>query len=197
MLQPEEQTVMTRMPLKNDEQLDDDTRALFAGMVARGSKVPDLYRLLANAPELLQAWTNMAWPLRNVGHADRGLRELLIMRTAQLTGADYEWKHHWSMAVAAGVSEEKLGALATWAGSGLFPAQERAVLGMADAMVRDGHIAEADIQPVLDQFDRAAVIQLVLTVAFYICVGRVAGALHLDLEPGYEAVPDLPLLDGR
>jgi 4-carboxymuconolactone decarboxylase len=183
---------MTRIPLKTDDQLDDGTRALFAEMVGRGARVPDLYRLLANAPELLQAWTALAWPLRNVGHADRGIRELLILRTAQLTGADYEWKHHWSMAIAAGASEAKLAALADWSQSALFDDSDRAALGMADAMVRDGHVADAEIQPLLDRFDRPAVVQLVLTVAFYVCVGRFAGALGLDVEPGYEDVPDLP-----
>jgi len=188
---------MTRLPLKTDDELDDKTRSLFADMVGRGAKVPDLYRLLANAPELLQAWTDLAWPLRSVTYADRDLRELLIMRTAQLTGAEYEWKHHWSMAVAAGASKAKLDALADWAASDLFSASERAALGMADAMVRDGHVAEAAIQPVLDRFDRPAVIQLVLTVAFYVCVGRFAGALSLGVEPDYEDVPELPSVGGH
>jgi alkylhydroperoxidase family enzyme len=183
---------MTRLPLKSDEDLDDDTRSLFTGMIARGSKVPDLYRLLANAPELLQAWTSLAWPLRNVNHVDRGLRELLIMRTAQLTGAEYEWKHHWSLALAAGVAAEKLDALANWKANDLFDADERAALGMTDAMVADSHVGVGAVHPVLDRFDKPAVIQLVLTVAFYICVGRFAGALDLTVEPGYETVPDLP-----
>lgn len=183
---------MTRLPLKTDAELDDATRALFDGMTSRGAKVPDLYRLLANAPELLQAWTDLAWPLRNVGHAGRDLRELLIMRTAQLTGAKYEWAHHWSMAVAAGVSDARLHALKDWTASQLFTAPERAALGLADAMVRDGHPSEAAFKPVKALFDNAAVIQIVLTVAFYVCVARFAGALELDVEPGYEDVPPLP-----
>lgn len=183
---------MTRLPLKTDAELDDATRALFDGMTGRGAKVPDLYRLLANAPELLRAWTDLAWPLRNVDHASRGLREMLIMRTAQLTGAKYEWAHHWSMAVAAGVSEAQLHALAAWRDSPLFGAEARAVLGLADAMVRDGHPSEAAFAPVRALFDDKAVIQIVLTVAFYVCVARFAGALELDVEPGYEDTPPLP-----
>ncbi len=183
---------MTRIPLKTDAEVDDATRALFEGMVQRGSKVPDLYRLLANAPELLQAWTDLAWPLRNLGFAGRDLRELLIMRTAQLTGAKYEWAHHWSMAVAAGVSTEKLHALSDWRASEQFSETERAVLGFADEMIRDGHPSSAAFAPVRALFDDSAVIHIALTVAFYVCVARFAGALELDLEPGYDDVPPLP-----
>lgn len=183
---------MTRIPLKTDDELDPATRELFAGMVARGGKVPDLYRLLANAPELLQAWTDLAWPLRAADHASRALRELLIMRTAQLTGARYEWAHHWSLAVIAGVAEEQLRALADWESSDLFNVQERAALSLADEMVRDGHPSDAAFAPVRKLFDEKATIQIVLTVAFYVCVARFAGAFALDLESGYEAVPLLP-----
>lgn len=185
---------MTRIPLKTDDELDPATRALFEGMVQRGGKVPDLYRLLANAPELLQAWTDLAWPLRAVDHAGRALRELLIMRTAQLTGARYEWAHHWPLAVAAGVTEDELHALADWRSSRLFTAEQRAALGLADEMVRDGHPSDAAFAPVRELFDDKAVIQIALTVAFYVCVARFAGAFELDLEPGYESVPPLPQL---
>lgn len=185
---------MTRIRLKGDDELDPTTRELFEGMVRRGGKVPDLYRVLAHSPELLQAWTSFAWPLRNVDHADRALRELLILRTAQLTGATYEWAHHWPMALAAGATAAQLEALASWRDSPLFEPAARAALGLADELVRSGDSSDAAFAAVREHFDEKATIQIALTVAFYVCVARFAGAVELDLEPGYEAIPPLPKL---
>ncbi len=36
-------------------------------------------------------------------------------------------------------------------------------------------------------FDDAAVVQLVLTASFYVCVSRFLQSMDVELEPGYEA----------
>jgi alkylhydroperoxidase family enzyme len=77
---------------------------------------------------MLEAWVGIAWPLRQEPSATRALRELAIMRTALLAGAEYEWAHHWDMAVQAGVDERKLRALADWRRGDAFTDEERAVL---------------------------------------------------------------------
>lgn len=180
---------MTRISLKKDGELDAGAAALFAGMVQRGGEVPDLYRLLANAPELLQAWTNLAWPLRNLDYVGRGLRELLIMRTAQILRADYEWQHHWRLAIAAGVSEAQLEALKDWRGAACFSEPERAALAMTDELAAQGHVSAEVFETLRGEFDEAQLVHLVLTVSFYVCVARVAHAFELDVEPHFRDVP--------
>jgi alkylhydroperoxidase family enzyme len=183
---------MTLIPLMTDDDLDPDSRRLFAGLAERGAAVPDLYRLLANTPDLLQAWTGFAWPLRAADHANRALRELLIMRTAQLTGANYEWAHHWSMALAAGVKEAELHALQDWRRRTLFDARQRAALAFTDEMVRHGKASSAHVEELRELLGDKATIQIALTVAFYLCVARFAATFELGVEPGFEHVPSLP-----
>jgi len=180
---------VTRLPLIRDDELDAATRTLFEGIVRRGGEVPDLYRLLGHAPDLLKAWTDLAWPLRNANHAGRGLRELLIMRTAQLTGAAYEWAHHWPLALAAGISERQLWELDAWRTSGCFTGTERAALALADELLGTGQISDQVFEAVRAEFDGASLIHLVLTVSFYVCVARFAGAFQLEIEPKYQTVP--------
>ena len=36
-------------------------------------------------------------------------------------------------------------------------------------------------------FDDAAVVELVLTTSFYVCVSRFLQTMNIELEPGYEA----------
>ena len=180
------------MRLLADKEMAPVASAIVAEMNARDAKVPDLYRMLANAPNLLKAWTEIAWPLRAEDLTPRDLRELLIMRTALLTQAQYEWTHHWGLALTAGVAMDKLHALADWSMSDRFSEQERAALAFTDALVETGKVPQETFRALADRLDAGQLIHLALTVSFYVCVARMVLAFELDLEPGYQNVPALP-----
>ncbi|MBO0746248.1 MAG: carboxymuconolactone decarboxylase family protein, partial [Candidatus Dormibacteraeota bacterium] len=89
-----------------------------------GGRPINLYRTLAAHPALLDTWMEYAWGLRRAEHTPRALRELVILRVAQLTGAAYEWAAHVKMARAAGVDEAKISALDGWRESEIFDERE-------------------------------------------------------------------------
>ena len=70
------------------------TASVFAAFHAEGREPIALYRALANAPILLRSYSTLARALRHDAVTDRCLRELVILRTAQLTDSEYEWSHH-------------------------------------------------------------------------------------------------------
>lgn len=105
------------------------------------------------------------------------------MRTAQLNATDYEWTHHWRMAVAAGVSETKLEALDQWRDRDVFSPTERLVLEMADQLVATTRLDDIVWQALAAEFDPRQLVELVLTASFYACVSRVLGGLAVPLEP--------------
>jgi 4-carboxymuconolactone decarboxylase len=59
---------------------------------------PNLYRALANHPQLLGAWTEFSKTMRHDTRTPRALRELVILRGAQLARSEYEWAQHLPMA---------------------------------------------------------------------------------------------------
>jgi alkylhydroperoxidase family enzyme len=130
---------------------------------------------------MLQAWTAMAWPLRHDATTPRGLRELLIMRVAQLTAAPFEWLAHWDMAVKHGVTEGQLASLSAWASAPDFSPVERAALAMCDELTVDLAVSDATWEALAAQFDPGELVELVLTVSFYSCVSRTLHALRLDV----------------
>ncbi|MGH8764166.1 MAG: carboxymuconolactone decarboxylase family protein, partial [Burkholderiales bacterium] len=67
----------------------------------------NLYRALGNHPGLAAAWTEFANSIRHDSRTPRALRELMILRTAQIAHSEYEWAHHLRMARKAGVPEPK------------------------------------------------------------------------------------------
>ena len=153
--------------------------------------MPLLYTVLANHPALFKAWTDLAWPLRSDPTVERALRELLILRVAQLTASEYEWAHHWPLAAGAGVREAQLSALADWESSAEFDGSERAALAFTDQLVGSGHVDDDVFVTLRETFGAAAVVQIAMTASFYVCVARMGAAFDLQLEPAYQAMPPL------
>jgi alkylhydroperoxidase family enzyme len=102
------------------------------------------------------------------------------------------WRSHWKPAVRAGIGEPKLRALAGWPGSELFSQLERAVLALTDELTWSASVADATWEPLAAALDDRQAVELMMTVAWYCCVARVATGLAVPLDPGHAAVPGLP-----
>ena len=171
---------MPRLPLVPSDADEPRLNAVFDYFRERGHEVPDLYRTLGNSPALLEGWTKFAWPLRADADTPRGLRELQIMRVAQLTDAETEWDAHWDMAVTHGNSPEKLAQLARWRESDAFDDAERAVLALTDEMTENLEPSDATFADVEARFSPKEIVELTLTAAFYSCVSRVLRTLAIE-----------------
>src|SRR4029077_7444840 len=66
----------------------------FARVEAMGRPVLNLYRALANQPGALSAFLDMSRYVRGGSSLDAGLREAVILATAQALGSEYEVAHH-------------------------------------------------------------------------------------------------------
>jgi alkylhydroperoxidase family enzyme len=181
---------MPHVPLLSEHPENHGAKALFDQVrSARGHDfhMPYLYRVLGHAPAMFRGWLDFAWPLRLNAKTARPLRELLILRGAQVAGTAYEWAHHVPMAQAAGVKEAQIDALANWRTSELFDADERAVLQLAEEVTRGPSASAATVEQLKRcGFDDEAVVELVLTASFYVCVSRFLQSMNIELEPGHD-----------
>lgn len=143
---------------------------------------PNLYRALANHPQLVAVWTEFSKVLRYDTRTPRALRELVILRGAQLIRSEYEWAQHLPMARKAGVREAQIAALSAWRASTEFDAREKAALALGEAVsacrVTDDVYAEA-----MRQFDHGEYVEIALVASFYAMVGRMLDAMGVPLEP--------------
>lgn len=153
---------------------------IFGRFAERGAEVPQLYQLLANAPAMLEAWIGLAWPLRAAATTPRALRELLILRIAQLTGASYEWQAHEPFAREFGVREAQIAELAEWTASDQFDETERSALAAADELTASGELSDDAFGSLAQRFDPGELVELILTISFYCCVSRVLKAIGLE-----------------
>jgi alkylhydroperoxidase family enzyme len=153
---------------------------------------PNLYKALANHPHVIGAWSEFARTLRHESRTPRALRELLILRGAQLMHSDYEWAQHLKMARKAGGREAQIAALAEWKSSSEFTAQEKAALGLAEA-VTNGKVSDEVYAEAMRHFDHHDYVEISVTAAFYAMVGRMLDAMGVQLEPDFrDFSPKLP-----
>lgn len=148
---------------------------------ALGARQVNLYRSLAHTPDLLHAWIDWAWALREHCATPRSLRELMILRTAVSMRSEYEWQQHIVMAETAGVPADKIRAIAAWQSSALFDAPERAALMLTDAMLT-GNVPDAVHDELGRHFTDADRVELILTAGFYAMVPRVLDACRVPVE---------------
>lgn len=181
---------MNRLPFVAEQPEDARVRDVFERLRRRwqGAPVLHLYRLIAWAPGLLAPWMEFAHALRFKTSTPALLRELMIVRSGQLTQAEYEWKHHWVAAREEGVSEQKLQALDEWPHSSLFDDNERAVLSLAEDTARGLGASEATMTALKARFPNEQVVELVMTAGFYAGVARIVNSLGVPLEPGFESM---------
>jgi alkylhydroperoxidase family enzyme len=153
---------------------------------------PNLYRGLANHPNIIAAWTEFANTLRHGSRTPRALRELVILRGAQLSASEYEWAQHLKMARKAGVREAQIAALAGWKTSPEFDDKEKAALAIAES-VTQGRVSDETYREAMRHFDHHDYVELAVTAAFYAMVARALDALGIQLEPDFrDYSPKLP-----
>lgn len=166
---------MQRVPLASFEP------GLLERLEALWGRPVNLYRCLANQPRLVAAWTEFFQAVRAESRTPRVLRELMILRSAQLAGSEYEWAQHLRMARMAGVSEAQIDALARWRESGDFDARARACLALQEAVVA-GSVSDDVYAECARHFSHGEYVELVLTAAAYVMVPRVLEALRVPLD---------------
>lgn len=182
---------MSRVPLVCDDHFDPIVELAAAFLKARGAELPDLYRLLANTPDLLKGWMDMMWPLRDAKWIPTALREILIMDIALLQGARYDWCRHWPTALSAGIAEEKLLALRKWRQSELFDGKERAALEFAEGVFFNGRVPNEIYENFSKYFTAPEIVAIGVTAALYSGIVRFTQAFELGPEPSHEAFGEM------
>ncbi len=179
---------MSRLPHVEGDAPDPITAEVFATSIREGRRPIALYRVLAHNPVMLRSYAQLAKTLRYDASTPRALRELTILRIAQLCGSEYEWQHHRRMAADAGVRDEQVAALGEAATSPEFSDAERAALRLAEEQ-HDLAVTDETIAELRRAVGDAAAVELSLLAAFYEAVARMLQAFAVDVEPGQTLYP--------
>ena len=176
---------MARLPYLKRNDLPENDRDIWDDFIkSRGTEPGHVHRTVANAPNLLRQFLGLANELRNGTQLDPKLRELALMTVGRLTGAEYEFTHHWNIALKVGVRRDQLEQLADYAASPGFNDQERAVMRYAEEATRNVRVSDLTFEALRDFLDNRRIMELVMNVAFYNSVVRVLVPCGVELEAG-------------
>lgn len=178
---------MSRVPsLSRDHAASVDEQPLWDRLEAE-RKVPtaNIFRTLANAPILLDAFLSYANALRDSSQLNPKLRELAILSVGHATNSEYEIAHHQSHGRKAGITDEQLAAVPDAEDSGLFSDAERAVIALARESTTSVHVSSATWDAAAAHLDDQQMVELSLTIAWYNSGVRIMGLLNIELEEGY------------
>jgi len=156
-----------------------DLAPLVAQITAERGSVLHLYQMLLHSPAVTRGWLAHLTGIRQHSTLPAHLRELVIMRVAQLNHAPYEADQHAPIARKEGVTQAQLDALQQWESSDLFDAKTRATLAYTDAMTRHVQVADAVFAAVQTHYPAQQLVELTATIATYNMVSRFLEALQV------------------
>jgi alkylhydroperoxidase family enzyme len=175
---------MARLPYVSREDLSAEEREVFDEHERdRGAPPGHIHRVIANAPNLLRRFSAMALELRNHTRLDPRLRELALMTVGRIAGAEYEFVHHWNIALGVGVRREQLEQLADFERSTVFNQHERAVMRYAAEVTTNIKVSDATFDALREFLDNRRIMELAMNVAFYNAVVRIIVPIGVELEP--------------
>lgn len=176
---------MARVPYLRREDAGEEAQQLYDRLEnERRVPTPNVFLALAHAPDQLDAFLTYANSLRSCDLGPR-LRELIILTIGHATGCEYEIAHHEPYALKAGLTQEQLSAIPDAENSGLFDDFDLAVIRLARDFSTGTEVSAEVWKAVADRLSTAQMVQLTLTVSWYMSGALMMRMLDLDLEEDY------------
>jgi 4-carboxymuconolactone decarboxylase len=176
------ETKMARVTLVQKDQAHPIMREVFKTTEEHGFKVLNLFKALANSPKIGRDFIRLGTAILFKGQLSPLLRELAILRVANLTDANYEWTQHVAIALSCGVSKEQIDDIPDWKNSTRFNEKERAVLLYTDEVTQNIRTLDGTFSKIKDFFNEQDVVELTVTIGYYGMVSRVLETLQIELE---------------
>lgn len=170
---------MSRIPLAD---IDGQSEPMREWMARRGNL--NVFRLLANAPNVFPAWTQMVDELFDSPTFSRRMREVVILRVAHLQGSRYELSQHVGLAHDAGLTDKEINAIlgaGDFDGAG-FSATERTALDVVTELCTSHRLRDDTFAGAQAVFGDEALTELLMIISCYYGLALVLNAADLDVD---------------
>jgi alkylhydroperoxidase family enzyme len=157
--------------------------------VMRGLPPLNIFRTMANNPRILSRM--VAGGLLDRGSVSLRQRELVILRTCALCGAEYEWGVHVAAYNAkAGFSAEQLAATVRGdGGAASWSRDETLLLRLCDSLQHSQDVDDALWAELKTVFDDTQLLELLMLAGFYRMVSYLVNAARIQHQPGTPRFP--------
>ena len=149
----------------------------------------NISKTLANHPKLAEAWGPFAGYILRGSTLPARDRELLILRTAYLCGAEYEWGHHSRAAKQVGLTDEEILRVIEGPETAGWSSFERALLRAAGELHKSSTISERTWAYLDARYDEKQLMDLVFTVGQYNMVSWALRSFRVPMDEGIAGFP--------
>jgi AhpD family alkylhydroperoxidase len=151
----------------------------------RNRVAPDrgnVWKMLMWTPDTAPSFIDFSEAVRHHTLLSPKLRELIILRVGELCGAAYEVHHHKRIAREVGMTESQIAATRAGADTAGLDEQEKLVLAIADDLVKDKQVGEANFAKAVEVFGVRTVADIVLLAGFYTTACYFLKTFGIDIE---------------
>jgi alkylhydroperoxidase family enzyme len=174
---------MARIDYSDPAKRDDRTNEIVAK-----NRNANIFRMMAHSPDYLRQYCRLGAAIRFRGELDPILRELAITRTGILCEAPYEVVAHKRIGKSVGVTDAQNAALEDWTAADCFDDVQRAALAFTDEIVTLRRPTDATLNAIAAKLTPAALIELQLSVGFYIMTSKFLETFGIDMQAVDEVV---------
>ena len=144
----------------------------------------NVFRMMAHAETAFRPLLSFGTAVLARQQLSPKLRELTILRVAQLSPARYEWVQHVPIAKATGATQAQVEALERGdIEAGCFDPLERSVLRFTTEVLRDVRASDAAFTDLASRLSPREIVELILTVGNYMMIARLLESTAVDLDP--------------
>src|ERR1700755_1491065 len=148
----------------------------------------NIFRMMAHSPKYFEQYCRLGGAIRHRGELDPVVRELAITRTGILCEAPYEILAHKRIGKGVGVTDEQNAALEDWQSAACFNEVQRAALAFTDEIVKLRKPTDATFNAIKAKLTPGALVELQLSIGFYIMTSKSLDTFAIDRQPVSEGV---------
>ena len=174
---------MARVDYSDPAKHNDRTRELLGK-----NRNANIFRMMAHSPDYLRQYCRLGAAIRFRGELDPVLREMAITRTGILCEAPYEVAAHKRIGKSVGVTDAQNAALENWKVATCFDEVQRAALAFTDEIVTSRKPGDATFNAVAARLTPGALVELQLSVGFYVMTSKFLETFGIDMQPVDEVV---------
>ncbi|HEU4731862.1 MAG TPA: carboxymuconolactone decarboxylase family protein [Kofleriaceae bacterium] len=165
-------------PLRDDEMSAEQRDLLSRGNVAR----LNIFRTLVRYPELYRKWGAFGAHVLGQSTLPAREREIAILRTGHLCGAEYEVYQHTTIGKLVGLSDEELARIKAGPEAPEWSAFDRALLTAADELHAQQFLSDATWQALSERYETRQMLDLIFTIGQYTLVSMALNSLGVQIE---------------
>ena len=141
----------------------------------------NIFRTFVRNPRVFKRWVPFGHILLNGSLPPRD-REILVLRTANRCGSDYELNHHERIALESGMNEAEVARVREGSGASGWSDFDAALVRAVDELIDDHRISDSTWQVLAERYDDRLLIELPMLVGHYHMLAITLNSLGVEPE---------------